>query len=289
MAISSGPAINTLFHALMSPAVIVVTARGMGVLFGLIGQPPVVGEVVAAASCSARRCSAVAPGAYAQLLPPAVTPFLSVYAQLGVILYMFLVGLELDLTRHSQGGPRNARHLAREHHRAVSARVVARPADLPASCRRAMSPFTVFALFLGVSLSVTAFPGARAHPDRSGRSQDPMGTLALTCAGVDDVTAWCLLAFVVSIAQARAADAVRTVAPDHRVRVRRAASRWRRSFAADAAARTRRELTRTAAEHRVRRDARIGDDHRVHRHPRLLRRVSARRDHPARQPQSHGD
>jgi Kef-type K+ transport system membrane component KefB len=72
-------------------------------------------------------------------------------------------------------------------------------------------PFTVFALFLGVSLSVTAFPVlARILTDRK-ISRSRMGAVALTCAAVDDVTAWCLLALVVSIAHERAEDAIRTV------------------------------------------------------------------------------
>jgi hypothetical protein len=97
VAISSGPAINTLFHALMSLAVIVVTARGMGGLFGLIGQPAVVGEVVGGIMLGPSLLGRISPALYAQVLPPSVTPFLNVYAQLGVILYLFLVGLELDL------------------------------------------------------------------------------------------------------------------------------------------------------------------------------------------------
>jgi Kef-type K+ transport system membrane component KefB len=61
-------------------------------------------------------------------------------------------------------------------------------------------PFTVFALFCGVSMSVTAFPVlARILTDR-GTHTSRLGVIALTCAAVDDVTAWCLLAFVVSIA-----------------------------------------------------------------------------------------
>jgi Kef-type K+ transport system membrane component KefB len=71
--------------------------------------------------------------------------------------------------------------------------------------------FTVFALFLGVSLSVTAFPVlARILTDRK-ISRSRMGAVALTCAAVDDVTAWCLLALVVGIAQQRAQDAIRVV------------------------------------------------------------------------------
>jgi Kef-type K+ transport system membrane component KefB len=68
-------------------------------------------------------------------------------------------------------------------------------------------PFTVFSLFLGVSMSVTAFPVlARILTDRR-IHKSPMGVIALTCAAIDDVTAWCMLAFVVSVAQARTTGA----------------------------------------------------------------------------------
>jgi Kef-type K+ transport system membrane component KefB len=71
-------------------------------------------------------------------------------------------------------------------------------------------PFTVFALFLGVSLSVTAFPVlARILTDR-GLHKTRMGIMALTCAAVDDVTAWCLLAFLVAVANAKVSGAAVT-------------------------------------------------------------------------------
>ena len=73
-------------------------------------------------------------------------------------------------------------------------------------------PFTCFSLFLGVSMSVTAFPVlARILTDR-GIHKTRMGAIALTCAAVDDVTAWCMLAFVVSVARAQATGAVATIA-----------------------------------------------------------------------------
>jgi len=73
-------------------------------------------------------------------------------------------------------------------------------------------PFTVFVLFIGISMSVTAFPVlARILTDRR-MHRGGLGSIAITCAAVDDITAWCLLAFVVSVAKARVEDAVRTLA-----------------------------------------------------------------------------
>ena len=208
---SSTAAINTLFHALMSLTIIVVTARAVGGLFGLIGQPAVVGEVVGGIMLGPSLLGRIAPTLSAQVLPPAVTPFLTVYAQLGVILYLFLVGLELDLSVIRKAGHTT---LAISHASIVLPFLLGSGLALVIYPRLATSDvsFTVFALFLGVSLSVTAVPVlARILTDRQ-IARSPMGIIALTCAAIDDVTAWCLLALVVSISHARAAEAVRTVA-----------------------------------------------------------------------------
>jgi Kef-type K+ transport system membrane component KefB len=204
-------AISTLFRALRALAVIAVTARLLGALFGLLGQPAVIGEVIGGILLGPSLLGRIAPTLQATLLPPDVAGFLGVYAQLGVILYMFLVGLELDLGRVRQSGYVT---LAISHASiivpftlGVALALLLYPPLAPGGVR-----FTVFALFIGVSLSVTAFPVlARILTDRR-ISRTPMGVVALTCAAIDDVTAWCLLALVVSIAQERASDALRTIA-----------------------------------------------------------------------------
>jgi Kef-type K+ transport system membrane component KefB len=124
---------------------------------------------------------------------------------------LFLVGLDLDL-----GVIRKSTHatIAISHASIVAPFLLGSALALTLYRRftTADVPFTVFALFLGVSLSVTAFPVlARILTDRK-ISRSPLGTLALTCAAIDDVTAWCLLALVVGIAKARAADAIVTIA-----------------------------------------------------------------------------
>jgi len=193
--------VDVLLHVLLALAVIIVVARGLGALFSRIQQPAVVGEVIAGIILGPSLLGRVWPNASAFVLPAAVAPFLSVLSQVGVLLYMFMVGLELDF--------RNAR--TRRHATvAISHASIVIP-FLLGSCLALLLyprlsshdvPFTVFALFLGVSMSVTAFPVlARILTDR-GMHRTPMGIMALTCAAVDDVTAWCLLAFVVSVATA---------------------------------------------------------------------------------------
>jgi Kef-type K+ transport system membrane component KefB len=124
---------------------------------------------------------------------------------------MFLVGLELDPKLLRKRGHATV---------AISHASILAPFILGAALALVLYPrlssssvsFTNFSLFLGVSMSVTAFPVlARILTDR-GIHKTPMGAIALACAAIDDVTAWCLLAFVVSVVQARTAGAASTVA-----------------------------------------------------------------------------
>ena len=119
-------------------------------------------------------------------------------AQLGVILYMFLVGLDLngDLLRK-----RGHATVAVSHASIVLPFLLGAllAVGLYPRLSSANVPFTSFALFLGVAMAVTAFPVlARILTDRR-MSRTELGVMALTCAAIDDVTAWCLLAFVVGV------------------------------------------------------------------------------------------
>ena len=208
---ASADTLQTLFHVLLALAVIIVVTRVAGYLFRLIGQPAVIGEVVGGIVLGPSLLGWIAPSLYAQLLPAAVAPILGVHAQLGVILYMFLVGLELDL-----GLIRRSGHvtIAISHASIIVPFLLgsALALVLYPSLGVAGVPFTVFALFLGVSMSVTAFPVLARILRDQGISRTRMGSIALACAAVDDATAWCLLALVVSIAQARAWEAFSTLA-----------------------------------------------------------------------------
>jgi len=199
-----------LLTLLLQIAVILTLSRAAGWLFLRLAQPAVIGEMIGGIMLGPSLLGRVAPEMYARFLPANVGSFLGVYAQLGVILYLFLVGLELDLAVIRKSGHTTL---------AISHASIILPFLLGSGLALVLYPvlstsdvrFTVFALFLGVSLSVTAFPVlARILTDRK-MSKSPMGTIALTCAAIDDVTAWCLLALVVSTAQTRALDAIRTV------------------------------------------------------------------------------
>jgi Kef-type K+ transport system membrane component KefB len=200
---------STAAPLLLALVVILAASRLLGALFRRFHQPPVIGEVLAGILLGPSLFGRVAPAAATAVFPQAVTPLLGVVAQVGVLLFMFVVGLELN-TAHLR--ERSGTALAISHASILVPFLMGTALALflyPRLSSRDVS-FTVFALFLGVSLSVTAFPVlARILTDR-GLQRTSMGTLALTCAAVDDVTAWCLLALVVGVVHARLGGAALT-------------------------------------------------------------------------------
>src|SRR5262245_39335538 len=160
MGLATGPtsaSLNTLFHLLLALAVIILTTRLVGMLFQLIDQPLVIGELVGGIILGPSLLGRIAPEVSRTLFAPEIIPLLGVHAQLGVILYMFLVGLELDwaVIRH-QGRAT----IAISHASIIVPFLLGSALALLLYPQDAGSPvsFTVFALFIGVSLSVTAFP-----------------------------------------------------------------------------------------------------------------------------------
>jgi len=208
---TSRPHLDSLLHVLLALVIVIALARSLGNIFRFFHQPPVVGEIIAGIILGPSVLGRLAPDLSAYVLPHEVAPFLNVISQVGIILYMFLVGLELDPGLLRQRGHATV---------AISHASIIAPFTLGALLalflypRLSTSdvPFNCFALFLGVSMSVTAFPVlARILTDRR-IHKTRMGVIALTCAAVDDITAWCLLAFVVSVVQARSTGALATFA-----------------------------------------------------------------------------
>jgi Kef-type K+ transport system membrane component KefB len=202
-----GATANVLWHLLLALTTVVIAGRAMAWAFRLVGQPPVIGEVVAGILLGPSLLGRVAPEVSAYLLPTDVAPFLGMLAQLGVIVYMFLVGLELngDMLRGQ------IRTTLTTSHASIAVPFVLGSAFALYLYPRFSSsdvPFTHFALFLGVAMSITAFPVlARILADQR-MTQTKIGALSLTCAAIGDVTAWCLLAFAVGVVNGSAQSSV---------------------------------------------------------------------------------
>lgn len=210
--------VDVVLHVLATLAAIIALGFALGRAFRYVGQPPVIGEVLAGILLGPSLLGALSPEAMHLLIPSAaadpkgqVTAALRAVAQLGVVLYMFLVGLELNgakLKHHAHAA------VAISHASIVAPFVLGLLVALPLYPRlsHAGVPFVSFALFMGVAMSVTAFPVlARILADR-GLDRTPAGVVALGCAAADDVTAWCLLALVVGVARAEVGSALGTIA-----------------------------------------------------------------------------
>jgi Kef-type K+ transport system membrane component KefB len=204
-----------LYHVLVALVAILLLGRWLGKLFVHFGQPRVIGEMVAGIMLGPSLLGRIWPDAMHFILPASgpndIRLPLSIIAQIGVILYMFLVGLELNA-----GLIRSRAHatVAISHTSILAPFLFGAILALWLYPRFATAdvPFTSFALFMGVAMSITAFPVlARILTDRRMESTE-LGVVALSCAAIDDVTAWCLLAFVVGVANSAVGGAVETAA-----------------------------------------------------------------------------
>ena len=184
--------------------VILVAARAAGLLMRPLGQPAVIGEMIAGLALGPSLLGAVAPDVLAALFPAGGMLPLAALSQLGVLLFMFVVGLRLDLTLL-----RGRAHVAV----AVSHASIIAPFLLGAALAPLLHPafappgvgLLPFALFLAAAMSVTAFPVLARILDDRGLRGTRIGTVAIAAAAVDDVTAWCILAAVVAVARSTGA------------------------------------------------------------------------------------
>jgi len=206
--------VDLVLHVLATLAAVLALGYVLGHLCRAIGQPAVIGEMFAGIFLGPSLLGAVSPGAMHLLVPPPsedptrqVASALKSISQLGVVLYMFLVGLDLDASRLKH----RARSIVAVAHAGIVVPFVfgaALALGLHPRFSHAGVPFTSFALLLGVALSITAFPVlARLLADFKLERTD-LGIVALGCAAVADVTAWCLLALAVGIARSEVGGAL---------------------------------------------------------------------------------
>jgi Kef-type K+ transport system membrane component KefB len=208
------PGIDIELHVLLTLVAVIGLGHLLGRLFRKFGQPPVIGEVVAGICLGPSILGAINSDAMHFLIPPSsidpqgtVSGALKMIGELGVLLYMFVVGLDLNMTKlRSRAGAAVA----------ISHASIVIPFLLGVTLALWLHPyyapagvaFTSFALFLGVAMSITAFPVlARILTDRNLETTQ-LGMMAMACAAVDDATAWCLLAVVVGIVRSQAGSAI---------------------------------------------------------------------------------
>lgn len=189
---------ETLIAFFAALVIVMVAARAFGSFVAWLGQPRVMGEVVAGILLGPSAFGAIAPELQSTIFPSDLIPTLGVVANLGLVFYMFTVGLEANL-----GQVRNRMR----HTFAISNASVAVPlalgmlAALPLFDLLAPdTTFPAFALFLGVAMSITAFPVLARILIERGMLVGRVGTTALLAAAIDDVTAWFLIALALAVA-----------------------------------------------------------------------------------------
>ncbi len=188
---------------LVQVGLILTLSRVLGLVFQRFNQPQVVGEMLAGIMLGPSLFGLLLPAASAAIFPKASVVYLNTLSQVGVICFLFLVGLELD--------PKLIRNRG---HSAVVISHVSIVAPFLLGCALALVLYTKLfnhtpamqfrsvALFMGASMSITAFPVlARILTERN-LHKSKVGAVTITCAAVDDVTAWCMLAVVIGIARA---------------------------------------------------------------------------------------
>lgn len=185
---------------LLALLIIVGTSRIVGALFKKIHQPAVIGEVIAGILLGPSFLGLVAPSFQSLVFPQSIHFALSTIAEIGVILFMFMVGLELDTSHLVARGKQALVIAATSIGLPLLLGIILSQGLFHDYAGKHASRWT-FAFFCGVALSVTAFPVlARILIDRKMQSTK-LGSLVLTSAAFNDLAAWCLLAILVALAK----------------------------------------------------------------------------------------
>jgi Kef-type K+ transport system membrane component KefB len=200
-AAAHGALTSPLSRFLLQLLVVLCVAKGAGWLLRRLGQPAVIGEMAAGLLLGPLLFGAVAPDVQGWLFAPQSLGALGLVSQLGVLMFLFVAGAELDLT--SLHGRRGFALLV--SHAGIA---------LPFLCGVVLAfglfaqhgppgvGFASFALFMGVSLSITAFPVLLRILSDRGLIHTDIGRIAIACAALGDASAWCLLAVIVATVQA---------------------------------------------------------------------------------------
>ena len=201
--------LSSMLHNLQEPLAIlllqiiaiIIVARFFGWMFRKIGQPSVIGEMIAGIVLGPSLVGLYFPEFFSNLFPAASMGNLKFLSQIGLILFMFVIGMELDLKALKN--------------KANDAVVISHASIIfPFSLGIGLAyfiyhqfaptgvAFLSFALFLGIAMSITAFPVLARIVQERGIHKTKLGTIVITCAAADDITAWCILATVIAIVKA---------------------------------------------------------------------------------------
>ena len=187
-------------HLIVAVGVVLLSASVFGWVFRRIGQPPVVGEITAGLVLGPSFLGHFFPSAFAWVFPPSSLATLTSLSQLGLLLFLFIVGLQVNLQQLLK--QRAAIVL-------ISNVSILLPLGLGLGLAKFLYPefagrnvaFSSFSLFMGCAMSITAFPVLARILKECNLLETELGALAISCAAIDDVSAWLLLAILTAMAR----------------------------------------------------------------------------------------
>lgn len=180
---------------------VLLMVRLFGFLFSYIGQPGVIGEIVAGIVLGPSVLGFFFPDAFHFLFPASSLTNLELLSQVGLILFMFVIGMELDFSVLKN---KINETLVISHAGILVPFFLGILSSywIYEEYASSHTPFLPFALFIGISMSITAFPVLARIIQERNMAKTQLGTLTIASAANDDVTAWCLLAIVIAISKA---------------------------------------------------------------------------------------
>ncbi|MBC7495343.1 MAG: cation:proton antiporter, partial [Flavobacterium sp.] len=201
--------LDSLLHNIKHPLAIlllqiitiITVARIFGWIFKKIGQPSVIGEIIAGIFLGPSLVGMYFPEYSAFLFPAASLGNLGFLSQIGLILFMFVIGMELDL-KVLKNKANDAVVISHASIIIPFALGIGLSYFIYKKFAPANIEFLSFSLFMGIAMSITAFPVLARIVQERGIHKTRLGTIVITCAAADDITAWCILAAVIAIVKA---------------------------------------------------------------------------------------
>ncbi|HAQ19717.1 MAG TPA: cation/H(+) antiporter [Prolixibacteraceae bacterium] len=196
---------NNLAHpvglVLAQIVTIIIVSRVFGFIFRKIHQPTVIGEIIAGIALGPSLLGILFPEFSSSLFPENSLGNLSLLSQVGLILFMFMVGMELDM-KVIQSKVKDAVVVSNAGILIPFTIGIGLAYFIYENFAPKGVPFLSFGLFLGMAMSITAFPVLARIVQERGMHRTRVGNLVITCAAADDITAWCMLAAIIAIAKA---------------------------------------------------------------------------------------
>jgi len=201
--------IQSILHNLAHPTAlvlaqivtIIIVSRIFGFIFKKIHQPTVIGEIIAGIALGPSLLGMFFPEFSLVLFPANSLGNLNLLSQVGLILFMFMVGMELDISV-IQKKVKDAVVVSNAGILIPFTLGIGLAYFIYEHFAPAGVPFLSFGLFLGMAMSITAFPVLARIVQERGIHKTRLGALVITCAAIDDITAWCMLAAIIAIAKA---------------------------------------------------------------------------------------